>query len=143
MDLIFDVENKDIKFLYSIILIMRNFLKKVVYLIHKLFVYFLILGVFLPEKYLFLYIIAWPLTYIHWQFNGQRCILTQLEYFLDNKSIPPKIDEDPDAPFMKSILSEIGIKMSDSEIHYTVCYSNTILWSIGVIRYFRLYKLFM
>ena len=121
----------------------RKILKKVVYLIHKLFVYFLILGAFLPEKYLFYYIISWPITYIHWQFNEQRCILTQLEYFMDNKPYPPKVEEDQDFPFMKSIFDEIGIKMSNSELHNTVIWSNTIFWLIGVIRYFRLYKTFM
>jgi len=143
LDLIFDFENKDIKILYPIILMIRKFFKKVVYLIHKLFVYFLILGAFLPKKYLFYYIIAWPITYIHWQFNKQRCILTQLEYFIDNKAFPPKVYEDNDFPFMKSIFDELNIKMSNSEIHYMVMYGNTIFWLIGVIRYFRLYKTFM
>ena len=122
---------------------MRKFFKKVVYFIHKLFVYFLVLGVFLPEKYLFYYIIAWPITYIHWQFNDNRCILTELEYFLDDKPYPPTINKDHDFPFIKSILEKLNIKMSNSELHYTSIYCNTILWLIGVIRYFRLYKIFM
>lgn len=122
---------------------MRKFLKKVVYLIHKLFVYFLIFGAFLPEKYLFYYIIAWPITYIHWQINNNRCILTQLEYALDDKPYPPTVDKDNDSPFMKTIFDELNIKASNSEIHYTIVYGNTIFWLIGVIRYFRLYKPFM
>jgi len=120
---------------------MKKFLKKVVYLIHKLFVYFLVFGAFLPEKYLFLHIIAWPLTYIHWQFNEQRCILTELEYLIDNKPFPPKVQEDDDFPFMKNIFDEIGIKIKNSELHNIIVYGNTIFWLIGVIRYFRLYKL--
>jgi hypothetical protein len=106
----------------------------------------LILGAFLPKKYLFYYIIAWPITYIHWQFNKQQCILTQLEYFIDNKAFPPKVYEDNefnDFPFIKSIFDEHNIKIGNSEIHYMGMYGNTIFWLIGVIRYFRLYKTFM
>jgi hypothetical protein len=141
LDLIFDFENKDIKILYPIIYNDKKIFKKVVYLIHKLFIYFLILGAFLPKKYLFYYIIAWTITYIHWQFNKQRCILTQLEYFIDNKAFPPKVDEDNDYndfPFIKSIFDELNIKIGNSEIHYMGIYGNNIFWLIGVIRYFRL-----
>lgn len=120
---------------------MKKILKVVVHLIHKLFLFFIIFGVFLPEKYLFYYIITFPIVYIHWKLNNNYCILTQLEYMIDNKPYPPTIDKNH--PFIKSIFDELNIKISSSELHNTILYGYNILWLIGIIRYFRLYKKFI
>jgi hypothetical protein len=122
---------------------MRKFIKIIINIIHKLLVYFMFFGVLLPEKYLLYFVITWPFIYIHWQLNNNRCILTELEYYLDNKPYPPTIDKDHDYPFMKSVLGDFGISMDDENIHYGVMYGLTILWIIGMIRYFKLYKKFM
>lgn len=116
---------------------MRKLLKMLLNLIHKLLVYFMVFGVLLPEKYIFYFVITWPCIYLHWQLNNNRCILTELEYYLDNKPYPPTVDKDHDYPFIKSALKDFGVSADDIEIHYGIMYGFTILWIIGMIRYFK------
>lgn len=119
---------------------MRKIIKIMLISIHKLLVYFMFFGVFLPERLLIYFLITWPLIYLHWQLNNNRCILTELEYFIDNKPYPPTVDKDHDYPFMRSVLADFNIKVPDEQIHYGVLFGLTAIWIVGVVRYFRVYK---
>jgi len=55
-------------------------MKKVLVFVHLSLVLIFIIGPFLPGKYLLYYLFLWPLVYIHWYFNDDRCMLTELEY---------------------------------------------------------------
>jgi hypothetical protein len=58
-------------------------MKKVLVFVHLSLVLIFIIGPFLPGKYLLYYLLLWPLIYIHWYFNDDRCMLTELEYSID------------------------------------------------------------
>lgn len=115
---------------------MKKILKIIVNTIHKLLVYFMFFGVFLPKKYLLYFIIVLPFVHIHWQFNNHKCILTELEYYLDGKPPPPTVDKQETYPFMKDTFSELGMNLTDQEIYYVIMYGYTFVWIIGMIRYF-------
>ncbi len=96
----------------------------------------MLLGFLLPRKYLYLYIIAWPIVYIHWQLNNNKCILTEIEYKLQNKKNTPTANKDHDFPFINKMLNEWNIYLSNNQIHYLIFFILTITWIIGLIRFF-------
>ncbi len=117
---------------------MLDFLKQILIFflifIHKLIVYFMILGFLLPYKYLYIFLLTWPIVYIHWQLNNDMCCLTQLEYYLKNKPNPPTSKEDHDYPFAKKFLSIFNINLPNDKIHQFILINLTILWFIGLLR---------
>jgi hypothetical protein len=115
----------------------RKILARLVKIIHQLIVYFCVLGVFLPSKYLIYYIPIWPLIYLHWQFNSNKCILTELQYWLEFKSSTPTIDLDHNFPFIRSISGNLFKNISNKNLHNFIIRSITLLWIIGVIRYLK------
>ena len=62
---------------------MRKVLKQIFIIFHLFLILIFIIGPFLPGKYLIYYLFLWPLVYIHWYFNDDRCMLTELEYNTD------------------------------------------------------------
>lgn len=64
---------------------MIEILKKLLTIFHvSLFIIFTI-GPFLPGKYLIYYLFLWPAVYIHWHFNDNNCMLTEIEYSMDQQ----------------------------------------------------------
>jgi hypothetical protein len=122
---------------------MKKILKLAIILIHKIIVFFMISGFLIPKKYLFFYVIMWPSVYLSWQLNNNKCILTQIEYYLDNNKFPPLVQDDHDYPFIRRMIKNISPKLANQkiltnkQIHYIIVLSLTILWFIGVIRYFK------
>ena len=57
----------------------------VIKIIHYIIMFTLLLGVFLPSKYLIYYIFLWPAVYFHWYFNDNKCMLTEIESHFDTK----------------------------------------------------------
>ncbi len=114
---------------------MRKILKTMVVVVHRIIVYFMFIGVLLPNHLLFYYLCVWPGVYLHWQINDQHCILTQLEYYLDGRKFPPKAQDDHNYPFAQGILRTIGIYIHDSQLHGLILFVLTTLWIIGFIRY--------
>jgi hypothetical protein len=94
-------------------------------------------GFLLPETFLFYFIFTWPMVYLHWQFNNGRCILTELEYYIDNRPYPPPANKDHDYPFMRSVFADFNIKISDEEIHSLILFGLTGTWTIGFLRYLQ------
>ncbi len=117
--------------------ILKKILKTIIIIIHNLIVYFMAFGVLMPDGLLSLFIITWPSVYLHWQFNNNRCILTELEYYLDNKPYPPTVDDDHDYVYIKKMLTDLNIKLSNNSIHYSILYGFTIFWIVGCIRYIK------
>jgi hypothetical protein len=63
---------------------MNETLHKLLFFIHAfLFIVFSI-GPFLSGKYLIYYLFLWPGTRIHWSFNDNMCMLTELEFKTNN-----------------------------------------------------------
>lgn len=105
---------------------------------HSLIVLFLFWGFLLPKKYLVYHLIAWPIVWLHWQLNNQRCILTEWEFKLrgvhDQEII--KVTEN-DSPFMRKFYKVIlgdDKSISNETIHNSVVFGFTFSWIISLIR---------
>jgi hypothetical protein len=101
------------------------------------------LGFLLPEKYLPFHLLVWPIVYTHWQFNDDRCILTQLELKIKNgsaKDAPFAHDHSSDYYFMKKILADFNIELSNNAMSYFTYSLFTIAWIISFVRYTRYRK---
>lgn len=113
-------------------------------IIHKILVYFMFLGFILPEKYLPFHLLVWPIVYTHWQFNGNKCILTEIELKIKNGSAKdaPSVDTDhgSDYYFMKKILADFNIELTNSGMCYLTYSLFTIAWIISFVRYTRYRK---
>lgn len=122
---------------------MKKILKLAIILVHKIIVFSMIFGFLIPKKYLLFFIILWPSVYLSWQLNNNKCILTEIEYYLDNKKFSPSVTEDHDYPFIRRMLSNININLtnqkilSNRHIHYIIVLLLTLLWFIGLVKYFK------
>jgi hypothetical protein len=120
---------------------MKKILKLAIILIHKIIVFFMIFGFLIPKKYLLFFIIMWPSVYLSWQLNNNKCVLTEIEYYIDNNNFPPSITDDHDYPFIRRMLSNINVNLtnqkilSNKQIHHIIMLSLTILWFVGVVKY--------
>lgn len=86
----------------------------------------IVFGCFLPAKYLPFHLLAWPIVYLHWQFNNNRCILTQLEIEISNKEAPDVRDHVDDYYFMKIIILEFGLELSNKQLDWCTYMAFTI-----------------
>jgi hypothetical protein len=105
---------------------------RLVVILHCIIVYFLFLGCFLPEKYLIYHLLAFPLVSFHWQLNGNRCYLTDLEYKLNGIKDVPAIDNH--YPFMKRIFAQLRFYPNDATIHIYAMWGLIIAWLITLVR---------
>ena len=81
---------------------------KLLDIIHYIFALFLIFGgYYLPRKYLKYYLLIFPVIYIHWKTNNDKCFLTTI---VNKESI-----DDINEPFMPRFFRTFGIRFSDEE----------------------------
>jgi hypothetical protein len=104
----------------------------------------LVLGAFLPGKYLIYYLILWPAVIIHWSFNDSNCMLTELESQLSeshfNKNIPGEMIHYKYINVFQ-IFKKFNIHF-DTIDTLTSYFHNTyiICWVIGLIRLLNYHK---
>ena len=72
----------------------ENVMNKIVRFSHLLLLFVLIFGVFLPGKYLIYFLFLLPAIYIHWYFNDNKCMLTELESHFDQKHVNLNNDDE-------------------------------------------------
>ena len=106
---------------------MIKIFKLLIVSIHKLIVYFMIFGSLLPYNYLFYFLFIAPLVYLQLQINNNKCTLSELEKYLDNKKC--------DKTFIRSMLEEYDIYISQEKLDYLLTYILTGSWILGFIRY--------
>ena len=116
-------------------MVLKNILKLILRLIHFIFVVLLIVGAFIPKKYLLYFIIMWPLINLHWITNNTKCVCTQIECWLDNE--PYCLDHDEDFPFLTHILSYANIEINKKTKLNIIYMGLTFFWLIGVYRYYH------
>ena len=104
-------------------------------LTHKIILYFMLFGFILPQKYIWIHAITWPIVYTHWLTNDGNCVLTEYEYKLKGKEIG-KNNNLHEYPFMRQTFSEVGVNLTDEQIDKYVIKYITIVWVISVIRFY-------
>ena len=101
-----------------------------VHIIHRILVYFTLLGFLLPKKYLKYHLIMWPGILLHWLTNNNRCFLSDLEVKLSGESWGEK-ESDFGIKIAKSF--GINITLKDTTKIYIIVY--TIIWLISLLRF--------
>jgi hypothetical protein len=120
----------------------RIIVNKIVKFIHILVVFILLFGVFLPSKYLIYYIFLWPAIYIHWYFNDNQCMLSEIEYNLDEKYL--NNIKELDIYKYRSIfylLKKCGVYFDNTD-NFLNCVNSValILWFISFVRCLVYYR---
>jgi hypothetical protein len=108
----------------------------VIVAIHKLIVYFMFLGCFLPLKYLKFHLIAYPSAILHWMLNGNRCVLSDWEKNLGGG----KQTSDTEYPFMRKVFGDLGYYPKEDAVIEKIMYGGyTLAWIISLLRvvYFK------
>ena len=112
------------------------FLRRSVRIAHYLFIVVVLLGWISNNRvWLASYLVLLPLIAIHWRFNDNACILTNLEYWLahESQNRPQIRDQEP---FVGRILEKIyGQKVT---FWTTQIYSHGILtlaWFLGFVHF--------
>lgn len=121
---------------------MNNLLQKILVLLHLFLLVIFFIGPFLPGKYLIYYLFIWPFTYIHWHFNNDQCILTDLEFKTSGEFFNGITEY---KHYSKSLFFS---KLSKLNIHFSnvdsfdnfLDYSRSILWIIVFIRALVYYR---
>ena len=112
-------------------------LQKVITILHIFLIVLFIIGPFLPGKYLIYYLFLWPATYIHWYFNDDNCMLTEIEYSLD-KQYHNGLNEYI-FNSKRGFFAVLGnLKYDLLNVNFT--YYRTILWIVAFIRAFIYYR---
>ena len=106
---------------------------------HKILVYFIAFGCFLPVKYLPYHLAIWPIVYIHWKFNNNKCVLTQLEAWMRDGTCmddAPKIGvQDDDFQFTRKVLSSLNITLTNEDLDKFIYVVFSVSWIISFYRY--------
>ena len=124
--------------------VIENIPYKLVKITHYLLLFVLIFGIFLPPKYLIYYLFLWPAVYFSWQFNNNRCMLTELESQFDPRHL--NLNEHEEVRHYKYIeifenLKKIDIYFDNIESFNSYVYNIImIVWVVGVIRLINYYK---
>lgn len=120
------------------------FVANVIRIIHYILMLSLLFGIFLPSKYLIYYIFLWPAVYLHWYFNGNRCMLTELESNFDQKFI--SVNNHEEVLHHKYVeifenLKKINIYFDNMDSFTSYFYNVVVvLWIVGIVRLLHYYK---
>ena len=85
----------------------------------------------LPMPFLPYYMCSIPLMLLQWQFNGHKCILTQIEHNLLHKPPPPTI-----YLYYARLLNRYGINISTETTQKIIVYGCLGLLFVALFRYF-------
>ena len=111
-------------------------IKYIMTIIHYFIVLFITFGAFLPKKYLIFFVFAWPILYLHWYTNNDRCFFTQIECWLDKQPYCSK--PAAEYPFVTKMLSYVNIEIkSKQHKKYAINAMLSFFWLIGIYRYFN------
>ena len=122
----------------------KNILSNLVRFAHFLLIIILIFGIFLPSKYLIYYLILLPGMYIHWHFNDNKCMLTELESVFDDKYT--YLNNHEEMRYYKylyvfDLLKKIKIYPGNYDFFTSYLYNIFfICWIVGLIRLLNYYK---
>jgi len=112
--------------------------------LHYTYMLTLIFGVLLPSKYLIYYLFLLPALYLHWYFNDNKCILSELESYFDNEN--SNINNQDEARYYQletifKMLKKINIYLYHGDLFISTLLNISIVcWIIGFIRFIIYYR---
>jgi hypothetical protein len=111
------------------------FLADVINVVHYIVVFLLWFGCFFPKRFLMCHIILIVVVQLHFVVTNNRCILTVWEDSL--RGVPSSYDTS-DSPFLRGILTSLGINHQNIDDIYIAQIPTILALSISCIRLFIL-----
>ncbi len=96
-------------------LTLKTLLIKLVVSFHMAALLFLVFGWLSPKALLPFHIVAIPVVVLHWWFNQNQCILTQIQHKLEGR---PK-STNSEGAFIRQLFLKIGWRCSDRWLLFT------------------------
>lgn len=119
-------------------------LSKLVRFVHYVCMGSLIFGVFISSKYLIYYLFLLPAMFLHWYYNDNRCMLTDLESQVDNNHF--NINNHEEVRYYQfqnifKILKKFRINFYNGDVFISTLLNISIVcWIIGFIRFIIYYR---
>ena len=89
----------------------RRILAKIVFWLHISAILFLVFGCLFPRAFLLFHIVSIPIVIVQWWFNGDQCVLTQIQYWLEGRPI----EKGEEGTFVKALLEKVGLQPSRTQ----------------------------
>jgi len=130
--------------MYALFIMNDTIIIKLVRYFHYTYMLTLIFGVLLPSKYLIYYLFLLPALYLHWYFNDNKCILSELESYFDNEN--SNINNQDEARYYQletifKMLKKINIYLYHGDLFISTLLNISIVcWIIGFIRFIIYYR---
>jgi hypothetical protein len=108
-------------------------LVKLLSVLHLASTFFLLFGCLVPQKFLWVHVLFWPLVFLHWQLNNGNCIVTDLQKKVGDPNITAKSGS---WPYIRSLLANFGDTraISDTQIHIAIYTIYTVSWAVSLYR---------
>ena len=117
---------------------------KLVRYFHYTYMLTLIFGVLLPSKYIIYYLCLLPALYLHWYFNDNKCMLSELESYFDNENSNINNQDEVRHYQLETIfkmLKKINIYFYHGDLFISqVLNVSMVCWIIGFIRLIVYYR---
>ena len=101
-----------------------------VHLVSTLFLFF---GCLVPQKFLWVHALFWPLVFLHWQLNNGNCIITDLQKKVGDQQLTAKSGS---WPYIRGLLSKFvdTQAISDNQIRDAIYTLYTVSWAVSLYR---------
>ena len=121
---------------------MNEFLTKIFRILHISVFFILVYGAFIPSKYLIYYLFLLPMLVLHWIFNNNSCMVTDIEFVVNSNHYN---NENEMIYYLNmelfNILKKINIKFDNFDsFHSFLYYTWGILWIFAFIRALIYYR---
>jgi hypothetical protein len=71
----------------------------------------MLFGFILPKQYLLYHLLSFPIIYLHWMTNNNKCILSELEHYLKGTKYDNESYE-----YVKKLYSELGFNIPKNKV---------------------------
>ena len=93
-------------------IIMKLILAKFVFFLHLSTIAFLVFGCLLPRNFLVVHMISIPIVILQWWLNADQCILTQIQYWLEGRTLV----RGEGGTFVKTLFASMGLQPSRTQL---------------------------
>ncbi len=108
-------------------------LVKLLLVLHLASTFFLFFGCLVPQKFLWVHVLFWPLVFLHWQLNNGNCIVTDFQKKVGDPHITAKSGS---WPYIRSLLANFvdTRNIQDNHIRDTFYTIYTVSWAVSLYR---------
>jgi hemolysin-activating ACP:hemolysin acyltransferase len=101
--------------------------------VHLASTFFLFFGCLVPQQFLWVHALFWPLVFLHWQFNNGNCIITDLQKKAGDQQLTT---ESGSWPYIRGLLATFGDTrvISDTQIHIAIYTIYTVSWATSLYK---------